>query len=66
MALEVRYDKTTIKPDSWTGDAWDDEYYWLADETILALVETGLDAEYHQVSSCGGVFEITGQPRANP
>ena len=42
------------------GAEWEDEFYWLADETISALAETGLDAIFHRVSSCGGIFEITG------
>lgn len=41
------------------GEAWEDEFYWLADETIPALAEAGLHAKYHRVSSCAGVFEIT-------
>lgn len=42
------------------GDKWEDECYWLVDETILALVDIGMDAKYHQVSSRGSIFEITG------
>ena len=42
------------------GDEWEEEFYWLADETIPALTEAGLDAKFHPISSCGGVFEITG------
>jgi cyclopropane fatty-acyl-phospholipid synthase-like methyltransferase len=38
------------------GDAWDDEYYWLADETIAALSEAGLKAAFSPVSFCAGVF----------
>ncbi len=41
------------------GSEWEDEFYWLADETIPALTKTGLHAKFHQISSCGGIFEIT-------
>ncbi len=41
------------------GDEWDDEFYWLAEETLPALQNTGLKAKFHRVSSCAGVFEIT-------
>ncbi len=42
------------------GDKWEDEYYWLADEALPALQNAGLKARFHKVSSCAGVFEITG------
>lgn len=38
------------------GDAWDDEYYWLADESIAALSKAGLKATFTPVSFCAGVF----------
>jgi putative AdoMet-dependent methyltransferase len=40
------------------GDEWEDEFYWLADEVIPALIKTGLSAAYYPVSFCGGVFMI--------
>jgi putative AdoMet-dependent methyltransferase len=40
------------------GDAWEDEFYWLADETLPALETCGLRAQYQQVSVCAGVFLI--------
>ncbi len=40
------------------GDEWEDELYWLADETLPALQNAGLKAEFHRVSSCAGVFKI--------
>lgn len=40
---------------------WDeDEYYWAADEALDLLKQAGLEAEYTQVSACGGVFVIQG------
>jgi putative AdoMet-dependent methyltransferase len=41
------------------GDEWEDEYYWLADETVSALTEVRLHAVFYKISSCGGIFEIT-------
>lgn len=36
--------------------AWDEEYYWLADETAAAADFLGLDHVWEQVSSCGAVL----------
>ena len=41
-----------------TGDLWNEEPYWLADEALPALRQAGLNAEYRQVSACAGVFRI--------
>lgn len=41
------------------GEEWDEEFYWLADESISALEEAGMQAEYRQVSACAGVFVIS-------
>jgi putative AdoMet-dependent methyltransferase len=41
------------------GDEWEDEFYWLADETVLALTKANLHAVFYKISSCGGIFEIT-------
>lgn len=43
------------------GDAWDDEFYWLADETILALSKAGFKADFTPVSYCAGVFVMEKQ-----
>jgi putative AdoMet-dependent methyltransferase len=37
---------------------WDDEHYWLADETLAALQKAGMKAHYSQVSPCAGVYQI--------
>jgi putative AdoMet-dependent methyltransferase len=42
------------------GDKWEQEYYWLADETLAELSKAGFSAVYSQVSSCAGVFKIKG------
>lgn len=41
-----------------TGDLWEEEQYWLADEALHALREAGMHAEYCQVSPCAGVYRI--------
>jgi len=38
------------------GGEWEQEFYWLADESLSALQEAGIHVEYTQVSSCAGVF----------
>jgi putative AdoMet-dependent methyltransferase len=40
------------------GDAWEEEYYWLADESMEALEAAGLQVAYQQVSECAGVYFI--------
>lgn len=43
------------------ADEWEQEYYWLAGESLAALAAAGLTTTYTQVSSCAGVFLITRQ-----
>lgn len=38
---------------------WEEEFYWLADESESALVKAGLRVTYTQVSPCAGVYLIT-------
>ena len=45
-----------------TGDEWEDEYYWLADEIVQVLESLGFNVEYTQVSLCAGIFCIIGLP----
>ena len=40
------------------GDEWEDEFYWLANETVPALENLGFKVEYTQVSACAGIFCI--------
>lgn len=42
------------------GNLWEQEPYWLADESLKALSAAGLRAEYRQVSACAGVYSIAG------
>jgi putative AdoMet-dependent methyltransferase len=46
------------------GDAWEQEYYWLADESLQALTSAGLNAAYEQVSACAGVYTIGASQKA--
>ncbi len=41
------------------GEAWDEEFYWLADESIATLKEAGMQTIYQQVSACAGIFMIS-------
>jgi putative AdoMet-dependent methyltransferase len=40
------------------GEEWDDEYYWLVDESLPALKKAGLPASYRQISACAGIFGL--------
>jgi putative AdoMet-dependent methyltransferase len=44
------------------GDLWEQEPYWLADESIPALQKANLKVEYVQVSKCAGVYEMSVSP----
>ena len=41
------------------GEVWVDEFYWLVDQSRPALKKAGLQASYHQVSSCAGIFVLS-------
>ncbi len=38
------------------GDLWEEEPYWLADESLEALRQAGLKAQYVSVAGCAGVY----------
>ena len=40
------------------GEDWEEEHYWLADETLVAYQRAGLAAQFTPVSNCAGVFEV--------
>ncbi|HPS42239.1 MAG TPA: class I SAM-dependent methyltransferase [Anaerolineaceae bacterium] len=40
------------------GNDWEQEYYWLADETLAVINAAGIPAKYTQISSCAGIFEF--------
>jgi putative AdoMet-dependent methyltransferase len=42
------------------GSLWEQEHYWLADESLAGLNTVGLSATYEQVSACAGVYTIQG------
>ena len=39
-------------------EKWEEEFYWLVDESVFALEKIGMRVRYEQVSSCAGVFVI--------
>lgn len=41
------------------GTDWEQEYYWLADETLAAFSAAGIQAGFIGISSCAGVFYFT-------
>ncbi len=41
------------------GKSWEDEFYWLADQSLPALKKAGLQASYQQISSCAGIFLLS-------
>ena len=38
------------------GNLWEEELYWMADEFVGALKNTGIKVTYQQVSPCAGVY----------
>jgi putative AdoMet-dependent methyltransferase len=40
------------------GDEWEEEFYWIADETLVALEDLDLTANFHKISFCAGIFHI--------
>ncbi len=38
------------------GDLWENEFYWLADESMAALENAGMNVTYHQISPCAGIY----------
>ena len=40
------------------GDEWEEEFFWLANETIPAFKSSGMKVEYTQVSTCAGIFVL--------
>jgi len=40
------------------GKDWEDEFYWIATESTIALEKVGFKVEYVQVSPCAGVFTL--------
>lgn len=40
------------------GDAWEEEYYWILDQTREALEPAGWHIAYRQTSFCAGVYTL--------
>lgn len=41
------------------GSDWEQEYYWLADETTLAFAKVRIQACFEHISTCAGVFDFS-------
>jgi hypothetical protein len=41
------------------GELWETEFYWLAEESLLALENANLKANYVQISGCAGIYSIS-------
>ncbi len=41
------------------GSLWETEPYWLADESIRALTDAGIQVEYSPISACAGVYSLS-------
>lgn len=55
LSFQTRHAKEKYKQQI---EDWDEEPYWIADESISALEETGLQVRYLQVSACAGVYTM--------
>jgi putative AdoMet-dependent methyltransferase len=40
------------------GDLWEEEFYWLADESMNIFENTGMNVTYQQISSCAGIYLV--------
>ena len=56
IAFPDTTDRDKIRAD--LGEKWEEEFYWLVDESTFALNKIGVSVQYEQVSSCAGVFVI--------
>jgi putative AdoMet-dependent methyltransferase len=45
------------------GEDWEQEYYWLEDETGRAFRAEGIMVKFDQISACAGVFEFSSSNR---
>lgn len=48
------------------GSDWEQECYWLVDETLAAFRKTKVDIRFVKISSCAGVFLFWRQTIKNP
>lgn len=56
ISFPTRAALEAVKRDA--GNAWEDEFYWIAAEAVPALEEAGFTVRYKQVSSCAGVYVV--------
>lgn len=43
------------------GDDWEEEYYWVGENDILALMESGINVKYRQVTFFSGIYRLQHQ-----
>lgn len=44
------------------GERWEDEHYWILDETRAALQPAGWTIDYTQISFCAGIYSLLPSP----
>jgi ubiquinone/menaquinone biosynthesis C-methylase UbiE len=44
------------KMHSHLAEAWEEEYYWLRDETLKTFRKIGVKSKYQYISNCAGIF----------
>jgi putative AdoMet-dependent methyltransferase len=40
------------------GKEWEQEFYWLVDESVKVLASAGIPVSFHKISYCAGIFEF--------
>ncbi len=60
LVADIAFPDVNIRTAASQHWQWDeDEYYWAADEAIIACEQVGLQVAYQQISSCGGIFTLS-------
>jgi putative AdoMet-dependent methyltransferase len=54
--ITFRYMDEKDEMHSRLAEAWEEEYYWLRDETLEAFRKVGIKSTYNHISSCAGIF----------
>jgi len=53
--------QTALEDFKRTISDWDDEFYWLADQSLAAFKKADFELSYIQVSACAGVYTLLGR-----
>ena len=60
LVADIAFPDVNIRTAASQHWQWDEgEYYWAADEAIIACEQVGLQVAYEQISSCGGIFTFS-------